>query len=88
MVTSILYTKSNEQFNSIEEVAEFAETNDIYFTCLAGDDSQLAGVVPGDRILTTKGNTLYVLETSFRRNAYPFAKPSSITEIVELEPAF
>lgn len=88
MIKSILYTKSSDTFEDFDELNEFAEAAHAYYTCLVSETSDLYDVTPGTKILTTKGNTLYVLETSFRRNAFDFAKPSSITEVVEMNQEF
>lgn len=88
MIKSILYTKSSEVFDSFEEVVEFAEASNIYFTCLVNETSPLYDLEPGMHIVTTKGNDLYVLEVSPRRNAFDFAKSSSITEPVLIEQEF
>lgn len=85
MIKQILYTKNPKNAYNLNEITEFAESNNVYYTCMVNDDSDLFDVEPGTHILTTKGNDLYVLETSFRANAFSFAKPSSITEPVEID---
>ena len=83
MIKSILYTKNPPFDMSLEQKAKWAEENECYYTCLLSEKSPLFNVEPGTHILTTKGNDLYVLEVSFRRDAFDFAKISSITEVVE-----
>lgn len=85
MIKQILYTKNPKNAYSFAEVVKFAESNNIYYTCMVNDESVLYDVEPGTHILTTKGNDLYVIETSFRADAFNFAKPSSITEPVEID---
>lgn len=85
MIKSILYTKNPPFDMSFEEITRWAEENNCYYTCLLSEHSPIYGVKPGSHILTTKNNDLYVLETSFRRNAFDFAKSSSITTIVEMD---
>lgn len=79
MVKSILFTK-NPKMGTLTEVAEWAEDNQVYFTCLVDEDNKWE---PGTVLLTTKNNTLVVLEASYRQNAFPEAKTTSITKVVE-----
>jgi hypothetical protein len=81
MIKSILFTKNPEVMGSLNEVAEWAEENGVYFTCLVNTDD--VDYEPGTVLLTTKGNTLVVLETTLREDAYPEAKSTFITNVVE-----
>lgn len=85
MVKTILYTKNPSDVSSIESIVSFAEENEVYFKCLVDDTNPLYRVKEGSHILTTKGNDLYVLETSLREEAFPFAKFSSITTPVSID---
>lgn len=88
MVKSILYTKNPENTTSFEEVAAEAQANNNYYYCLTSEENWLNDLEPGTHILTTKNNHLYILETSYRTDAYSFAKASSITEPVMIEQKF
>lgn len=79
MVKTILYTKNPVNSYSTESIVKYAEENNVYYRCLVNEESPLYNVKEGTHILTTKGNDLYVLETSFREDAFDFAKYSSIT---------
>lgn len=85
MIKQILYTKNPNCVNTIEAITKYAEVNNEYYTCMVNEESYLWNAKPGSHILTTKGNDLYILETSMRYNAFDFAKPSSITEPVIIE---
>lgn len=85
MIKTILYTKNPEETYSIPEVVAWAEENNVYYRCLVNEDSPLYNVKEGTHILTTKGNDLYVLEVSYREDAFDFAKFSSITTPVLIE---
>lgn len=86
MVKSILYT-SNPNFvpTTLEQVADFAEDNGKFYTCLAKDDSELSQVEVGAHILSSKGNHIYVLETG---GNYGYAKKSNIVGIVQVDYPF
>ena len=88
MLKTILYTKNPENVDSFDDVVKFAEEENVYFRCLANEENDLYDVKPGTHIITTKGNDLFVLETSFRDNAFDFAKFSSITTPVLIESYF
>lgn len=88
MVKSILFTKNPMNAESFEDVVAYAEENNCYYTCLVCEGMDLYDVLPGVHILTTKNNDLYILETSYRRNAFDFAKTSSITTPVLIEKLF
>ena len=85
MVKTILYTKNPVNSSSIQSIVNYAEENNVYYRCLVNEESPLYDVKEGTHILTTKGNDLYVLETSFREDAFDFAKYSSITTPVLIE---
>lgn len=85
MVKTILYTKNPINSSSIQSIVNYAEENNAYYRCLVNEENPLYNVKEGTHILTTKGNDLYVLETSFREDAFDFAKYSSITTPVLIE---
>lgn len=86
MIKTILYTKNPPvECCSIQDIVAYAEENNVYYRCLINEHSPIYNVKEGTHILTTKGNDLYVLETSFREDAFDFAKYSSITTPVVIE---
>lgn len=86
MVKSILYT-SNPNFvpTTLEQVANFAEENGKFYTCLAKDGSELSQVEVGAHILSGKGNHIYVLDTG---GDYSYAKKSNIVGVMQVDYPF
>lgn len=85
MIKTILYTKNPVEVYSFPQVVIWAEDNNCYYRCLVNENSPLFNAKEGTCITTTKGNELWVIETSFRKDAFPFAKFSSITTPVKIE---
>lgn len=86
MIKSILYT-SNPDFvpTTLEQVANFAEENGKFLTCLAKEGTELYSVEEGAHILSSKGNHIYILETG---GDYSYAKKSNIIGVVQVDYPF
>ena len=86
MMKSILYT-SNPNFvpTTLEQVANFAEENGKFYTCLVKDGSELSEVEVGAHILSSKGNHIYILAIG---GDYSFAKKSNIVGVVQVDYPF
>ena len=89
MVKSILYT-SNPNFvpSNLDQVVNFAEENDKYYSCLADEDSKAYNLRMGAHILTSKGNNVYILEVQEGNYEYREAKKCNITGIVKVDYPF
>lgn len=86
MMKSILYT-SNPNFvpTTLEQVANFAEENGKFYTCLVKDGSELSEVGVGAHILSSKGNHIYILAIG---GDYSFAKKSNIVGVMQVDYPF
>lgn len=60
----IIYTSNlNRTPKRLQDVIDFAKSNDKFRICEVGLNAHLANVKAGDNILTKKGNSIYVIKT-------------------------